>query len=174
MKRSATRLSLLFAVAGLLTAQEKITEIEHNPAPVSVSERGTLTPLDGHSPRQFDAGDVQFVIRQHSAAGIRLAAITSGKDHDRRVVRNAFEDKTNAQPHQATGEAPILGMFEDRRDNISGMRLIPIRVVRYGEHSYKVIPQHKLAPGEYIVNTADGEFRFTIRAPEAAEMLGSR
>lgn len=160
MEASDLKISLLFAVTGLLMAQEKFTEAEHHQPPLYVTEDGTATPLDKHLPRQLKAGGVEFVISQDSAGSIRLAAVSAQKD--RRVVRDAFEDKSSATSHQATDKMPILGLFEDRRDSKSGMRMVPIRVMKYGEHSYRVIPQHKLAPGEYVVETADGEFRFAI------------
>jgi hypothetical protein len=147
-------------VATLLTAREKLTEPEQTNLPMYVSDDESLIPLDKQSPLRVNSNHLQFVVRQDVGSEIRLTVLMPKSD--KRIILGAFEDKTSAMPEQLSHPKPVLGTFEEKRDIRSGVRLIPIRILRYGEHSYKIIPRHKLAPGEYVIDTQDSEFLFAV------------
>jgi hypothetical protein len=154
---------LLALIGAALPAQQKLLEPEYNNVPMYLGQDGSLKSLErgtgeihtsiralgyggfngyyiykgAHSPEQLDADHLAFVVRLKNdgddpTSAFRLTALESKKEA-RRVINSKLRviggAKSSIAEHQ-----------------------IPINIVKYGPNSFKITPEQKLAPGEYVFN----------------------
>jgi hypothetical protein len=151
--------------AGALLAQQKIAAPEYNNVPMYLDQDGSLKSLERqtgelhakiralgygganasytyngeHSPEQFNADHLQFVIRLKNDGDDPASAISLFTVQAKKGKRSVVNTKVRF----------LIGA----KSSMSESR-VPIRIEKCGENLFRITPEQKLPPGEYVFNTA--------------------